>query len=214
MRSLLTACSHDIEDPTSTQISVFGGRGLLIESEAGRIWAVASGVEHWSLYQYQLINTQNIWMGQIQTETPYYQPNPPAPSPFNDIDTALSDPDFPSNCATLSESYIPGSNVTAPCEMAWALRIIDSKNVLIYGAGLYSWFNNYSTLCSVPRNPQNKCQSRIFSVEDHTGASENVVIYDLYTIGAISMATNNGNDSVLWSDNWSVYGESIALFKP
>lgn len=211
---MLTACSHDIEDFNSTQISVYGGRGLLIESEAGRIWAIASGVEHWTLYQYQLINTQNIWMGQIQTETPYYQPNPPAPSPFSDIDTALSDPDFPSDCATLDESYIPGSNITAPCEMAWALRIIDSKDVLVYGAGLYSFFNNYSTLCSAgPHNLQTKCQSRIAWVEDHTGASENVVIYDLYTIGAISMVTNNGTDAVLWSDNWSVYGESIALFK-
>lgn len=154
-------------------------------------------------------------MGQIQTETPYYQPNPPAPSPFNDIDTALRDPDFASDCATLDESNIPGSNITAPCEMAWGLRIIDSKDILVYGAGLYSFFNNYSTLCSAgPNNSHTKCQSRIAWVEDHTGASENVVIYDLYTIGAISMVTNNGTDSVLWSDNWSVYGESIALFKP
>lgn len=154
-------------------------------------------------------------MGQIQTESPYYQPNPPAPSPFNVIDTALRDPDFPSDCAILDESYIPGSNITAPCEMAWALRIIDSKNVLIYGAGLYSWFNNYSTLCSAgPQNFQTKCQSRILSVEDHLGASENVVIYDLYTIGTISMVTHNGIDAALWSDNWNVYGESIALFKP
>lgn len=154
-------------------------------------------------------------MGQIQTETPYYQPNPPAPAPFNDIDTARSDPNFPSDCATLDESYIPGSNITAPCEMAWALRIIDSKDVLVYGAGLYSWFNNYSTLCSAgPKNVQRKCQSRILWVEDNTGASENIVIYDLYTIGTLSMATNNRADGVLWSDNWSVYGESVALFKP
>lgn len=212
---MLTASSHDIEDWNSTQISVYGGRGLLIESEAGRIWAVASGVEHWTLYQYQLINTQNIWMGQIQTETPYYQPNPPAPYPFSAIDPALSDPDFPSECATLDNSYIPGSNITAPCEMAWALRIIDSKNVLVYGAGLYSFFNNYSTLCSSgPNNTRTKCQSRIAWLEDNTGTSENVVIYDLYTIGTISMVTNDGTDGVLWSDNWSTFGESIALFRP
>jgi hypothetical protein len=154
-------------------------------------------------------------MGQIQTETPYYQPNPPAPYPFNGIDTALSDPNFPSDCATLNGDSVPNSNITAPCEMAWALRIIDSKNVLVYGAGLYSFFNNYSTLCSAgPKNLQTKCQSRMVWIEDNSGASENVVIYDIYTIGTISMATNNGNDVVLSVDNWSTYGESMALFKP
>ncbi|KAJ0122989.1 beta-glucosidase [Diaporthe amygdali] len=206
---------HDIEDLNSTQVSIYGGRGLLIESEGGRIWAVASSVEHWTLYQYQLINTQNIWMGQIQTETPYYQPNPRAPYPFADKDTALHDPDFQSDCVTLDQSYIPGSNITAPCEMAWALRIIDCSNVVIYGAGLYSFFNNYSTLCSDgPKNAQRKCQSRLVWIEDDKGTSENVTIYDLNTIGTISMVTNNGTEAVLWSDNWSVFGESIALFKP
>lgn len=154
-------------------------------------------------------------MGQIQTETPYYQPNPPAPYPFNDIDTALSDPDFPSDCAALNGGYIDGSNIAAPCAMAWGLRIIDSKNVLVYGAGLYSFFNNYSTLCSIgPRNSQTKCQSRMVWLEDNSGGSENVVIYDLYTIGAISMVTSNGHDAALSFGNWNSFGESITLFKP
>ncbi|KAI3391854.1 hypothetical protein diail_6684 [Diaporthe ilicicola] len=206
---------HDIEDSNSTQISVYGGRGLLIESEAGRIWTVASGVEHWVLYQYQLINTQNIWMGQIQTETPYFQPNPPAPYPFNTIDMSLHDPDILSDCSALDHGYIPGSNITAPCEMAWGLRIIDSSNVVIYGAGLYSFFNNYSTLCSNgPKSMLRKCQSRIAWVEDNSGTSENVTIYDLNTIGTISIVTNDGTDAALYSDNWSVFGELIALFKP
>jgi glucan 1,3-beta-glucosidase len=153
-------------------------------------------------------------MGQIQTETPYYQPNPPAPSPFNNMDTALRDPDFLSDCAALEGAPIAGSNITAPCEMSWALRIIDSKNVLVYGAGLYSFFNNYSTLCSAgPKNLKTKCQSRLVWIEDHSDASENVVIYDIYTIGTVSMVTNNGSDA-LSPDNWSNYGESIALFKP
>jgi glucan 1,3-beta-glucosidase len=39
-------------------------------------------VEHHTLYEYQLVGTSNIFMGQIQTETAYYQPNPPAPVPF------------------------------------------------------------------------------------------------------------------------------------
>lgn len=212
--SLLTPISHDLEDNNSTQVSVYGGRGLLIESEAGRIWTVASGVEHWVLYQYQLKDTQNIWMGQLQSETPYYQPNPPAPYPFTEKNDELSDPDFASDCSALNSGFISGSNITAPCEMAWGLRIIDSSDVVVYGAGFYSFFNNYNTTCSDgPFGATRKCQSRVVWIEDTTGASENIAIYDLQTIGTLSMLTHNGTDIALWNKNWNVFGESLALFK-
>lgn len=207
---------HDLEDQNVTQVSVYGGRGLLIESEAGRIWNVASGVEHWVLYQYQLKNTQNVWMGQVQSETPYYQPNPPAPYPFTEVNEALSDPDFATDCAALAGNggFISGSNITAPCGMAWGLRIIDSSNVVVYGAGHYSFFNNYDTTCSDgPFGATMKCQSRMVWIEDTTGSSENVAIYDLQTIGALSMLTHNGTDIALWKENWNTFGESLALFK-
>lgn len=208
---LLTFLSHDIEDYADSEITVFAGRGLLIESQ-GPIWVVGSAVEHFTLYQYQVYDAQNIFMGQIQTETPYYQPNPPAPYPFDNISTALHDPDFATDCVSL---VISGSNITAPCEMAWALRIVDSSNVVVYGAGLYSFFNNFSTKCSAgPYGGISKCQSRMVWVEDTTGISQNVSIYDLFTIGTISMVTNNGADVALWKDNWNVYGESLALFQP
>jgi hypothetical protein len=29
--------------------------------------------------------------------------------------------------------------------MGWGLRVLDSKSIVVYGAGLYSFFNNYST---------------------------------------------------------------------
>lgn len=53
-----------------------GGRNLLtmptvIESTDGPLWLYGTGSEHHVLYQYQLVGTQNIFMGQIQTETPY-----------------------------------------------------------------------------------------------------------------------------------------------
>lgn len=154
-------------------------------------------------------------MGQIQTETPYYQPNPPAPYPFNNINTALNDPDFATDCAQLNQgAMIEGANLTAPCQMAWALRIIDSSNVFIYGPGLYSFFNNYDTTCSDgPYGGFVRCQSRLVSIEDSAGRSENVILYDLFTIGTISMVTNNGNDVALWKDNWNVFGESLSLFQ-
>lgn len=193
---------------------MYGGRGYLIESEAGSIWSVASSVEHWTLYQYQLHSTHNVWLGHMQTETPYYQPNPPAPYPFNILDSTLNDPNFASDCAVPDQGNIPGSQIAAPCEMAWALRIINSSNVLVYGPGLYSFFNNYDTTCSDgPYGGTRKCQSRIVWVEDAADTSRNVVLYDLNTIGSISMVTNNGADVALWKDNWNVYGESFVVFR-
>lgn len=214
LETLLTQESHDADDMSNTQITVFGGRGFLIESQAGPIWAYASSAEHWTLYQYQVLEAQNIWMGQIQTETPYYQPNPPAPYPFDKINSDLNDPDFTADCAALDGAGgIPGANLTAPCAMAWGLRVIDSSNVLIYGPGHYSFFNNYATTCSEgPFGGTMRCQSRMVWIEDSTGTSQNVVLYDLNTIGTISMVTYNGTDVALWEDNWNVYGETLAMF--
>jgi glucan 1,3-beta-glucosidase len=62
----------------------------------------------------------------------YYQPNPQAPAPFTP-QTSLNDPTF-SNCA----------GQTSNCYDAWGLRIVNSENVLVYGAGHYSFFNNYA----------------------------------------------------------------------
>ena len=67
----LWTADHDLDDPNSTQITVYTGRGLLIESTDGNLWLVGTAVEHHALYQYQLSNTQSVFMGQIQTETPY-----------------------------------------------------------------------------------------------------------------------------------------------
>lgn len=35
------------------------------------MYRVGTSVEHHTLYQYQLANTKNVYMGFIQTETPY-----------------------------------------------------------------------------------------------------------------------------------------------
>lgn len=47
-----------------------------IESTTGTFWLYGTAVEHHTLYQYQLANTKDIFMGQIQTETPYVHPSP------------------------------------------------------------------------------------------------------------------------------------------
>ena len=215
--SWLWTADHDIDDPQNQQITVYNGRGLLIESTVGNIWLLVSpfyyflsclrlltiyrvgtGVEHHTLYQYQLVNTQNIYMGFIQTETPYYQPNPSAPIPFV-LNTALSDPNFDISCAGQSGN----------CRSAWGLRVLGSSNILVYGAGLYSFFDNYSTTCSSNPGPEN-CQNNILSLE---GTNSNVNVYTLSTVGTTNMITINGQSMAKYSDNNNVYPDVIALFR-
>jgi glucan 1,3-beta-glucosidase len=64
---------------TSQAIAV--GRGLLVESQKST-WLVGTAFEHCTLYQYQLASAENVYMLMAQTETVYWQPNPPAPAPF------------------------------------------------------------------------------------------------------------------------------------
>ena len=92
-------------------------------------------------------------------------------------------------------------------DSAWGLRVLNSKNVMIYGGGLYSFFRNYDVSCSSPdaANGNRNCQQRIFSIE---GASS-VQAFALSEVGVQSMITVDGVDKALWSDNLSVYPNTI-----
>ncbi|KAK4986613.1 hypothetical protein LTR66_007818 [Elasticomyces elasticus] len=193
----LWVADHDVEDPALTQITIYAGRGLLVESAAGTAWLVATAVEHHVKYEYQFANTKNVFAGQIQTETAYYQPNPNAVIPFPTV-ASLFDPVFP----VAVVNGIPNAD-------GWGLRILASQNILIYGAGLYSFFNNYSTTCSNQGNGE-VCQNRIFSVE---GAVSNVDVYNLNTVGTHYMITRDGVDLAIYSDNLDGFVDTIALFR-
>ncbi|KAI9815139.1 MAG: hypothetical protein M1827_002982 [Pycnora praestabilis] len=194
----LWTADHDQDDPQNTQITVYAGRGMYIESAIGTIWLVGTAVEHHTLYQYQFANTQNIYMGLIQTETAYYQPNPNATEPFPPV-AAYSDPDFTTSCA----------GKTGNCANGWGLRILNAINLLIYGAGHYSFFDNYSTACS-DAGAGETCQTRIVSIE---GTSSDIYVYNLNTIGSVNMVTQDGSDLANQGDNTNVYPDTIAIFK-
>ena len=49
----------DEPDKTANQISVYGARGMLIESQ-GPSWFYGTGSEHAVLYNYQLSNANNV----------------------------------------------------------------------------------------------------------------------------------------------------------
>ena len=62
---------HELDLSDHRQINIFNGRGVLIESSQGPVWMYGTSSEHSQLYNYQLVNAKNIYMGAIQTETPY-----------------------------------------------------------------------------------------------------------------------------------------------
>ncbi|KAI2633363.1 glycoside hydrolase family 55 protein [Xylaria nigripes] len=193
----LWTADHDIEDSTNAQVTVFSGRGLYVESTVGNFWLVGTAVEHNHLYNYQFANTKNIFVSMFQTETPYYMPLPDATKPFP-IDASLNDPDYSTSC----------SGVSGNCAESWGLRIVNSSDFFIYGAGHYSFFNNYSTTCSTVDAGEN-CQSRIVSLEKVS----NINIYALSTIGSLSMIDKDGKSVASWKDNVNVFPANIMLYK-
>ncbi|KAF2107855.1 exo-beta 1,3 glucanase-like protein [Lophiotrema nucula] len=189
---------HDMDDAinNSTRVSVFTGRGLLLE--ANNVWLYGNGVEHHAIYQYQFANVKNVFAGYIQTETPYWQPNPDAKTQtYYPRNATLNDPDYNSFCAGLEV-----------CD-ALGLRILNSENVRIYAGGLYSFFRDYDVSCSSPDAPQGNrnCQTRILSIEN----PKSVQLYGLSEVGVVEMLTVNGVDKARWSDNLSVYSNTIGL---
>ncbi|PTB47605.1 carbohydrate-binding module family 50 protein [Trichoderma harzianum CBS 226.95] len=176
---------HDMDKVTQDQIDVYAGRGLLIESKLAWLWGTA--VEHCVFYQYQMSDAQNILMGMIQTESPYYQPVPQAPTPFKP-GLFPNDPTF-NNCTSVS------------CYTSWAVRIVDSSTIYMLGAGLYSWFSDYSKTCV----DTNNCQQRGFEVVQ----SYDIWIYNLCTKAIVEMISPLLVPATMAADNKNGYLSSV-----
>ncbi|KAI0780740.1 exo-beta-1,3-glucanase [Trametes elegans] len=147
---------HDLDSGGSQQTTIFSGRGILSES-AGPVWLIGTASEHHTLYQYSLVNAKNHYLGLIQTETPYYQPAPAPPAPFS-VNSAFHDPSF------------SGSQ-----QSAWAVHITTSQDIIIFGVGLYSFFDNYQQACLDSRT----CQTQLFNIDTDSTVS----VYSLSTVG-------------------------------
>lgn len=136
------------------------------------------------------MNAGNIFMGMIQTESPYYQSTPAAPEPFSSSSVFASDPAF---------DHCSGSS--AGCAFSWGVRVLSSSNIYIYGAGLYSWFQKYSQTCVASED----CQDRIFEIE----ASSYVWVFSLITKASVEMISPAGGVSVLGKDNKFSYCDIV-----
>ncbi|EER45681.1 LysM domain-containing protein [Histoplasma capsulatum H143] len=202
----LWTADHDIDDldwqdnnNTLVQTSIYTARGLLVESTEAT-WLYGTSSEHALYYQYNFYKAQNVFAGMIQTESPYYQPTPNPPAPFESaVGIFNGDPAY-QNCHCGS----PGNDA------AWALRIIESSEIYIAGAGLYSWFSTYTQECIKTRS----CQNSLIQLEGNGGG---VRIFNLITIGATNMITSDGNQFTS-QDNLAVdyhpYWSQITIIDP
>ncbi|KZP09346.1 glycoside hydrolase family 55 protein [Athelia psychrophila] len=147
---------HDLDGDGVSQISVFSGRGILSQSN-GPVWMIGAASEHHSLYQFNLVGAKDHYMGTVQSETPYYQPIPAPPTPFS-TNASFHDPTFNN-----------GTNA------AWALNVVESLDIIVYGAGFYSFFQNYTQTCLANET----CQDQIVNID----CKSSVSIYSLTTVG-------------------------------
>lgn len=178
---------HDLDGDGSSQITLFSGRGILSES-AGPVWMIGTASEHHTLYQYSLVNAKNHYMGLIQTETPYYQPSPAAPVPFT-VNSAFHDPTF-------------SSDITS----AWALRVQSSTDILVFGAGLYSFYRDYVQTCLTTSD----CQDQIVNID----SDSSIHIYSLSTVGTTFQVSVNENGIVNQSGNVNGFASTVTLWSP
>lgn len=178
---------HELDRPDHEKINIFTGRGVLIESTKGTwLWGTAS--EHQVMSNYQLNKARGVFMSLVQSETAYYQPNPDATKPFK-FNPAYSDPDF-SNCRG------------GGCARTWGLRVQDSDDVLVYGGGLYSFFDNYGQTCV----NQNNCQDNMIAID-----KSKVQMLAISTKASINMVNLNGAPFAKDADNRNNFCAAIAV---
>jgi glucan 1,3-beta-glucosidase len=95
---------------------------------------------------------------------------------------------------------------------------VGSSDVLVYGAGLYSFFDNYDQVCVAGQN----CQNNMVSIE---GSVDNLSLFGLSTKAAVSMVSTSGGYTVgntkavgqvliPDTDNRSNFCATLALWRP
>ncbi|KAI8307653.1 Glucan 1,3-beta-glucosidase [Colletotrichum sp. SAR11_59] len=200
----LWTADHMVDDPDlvsdkneMTMVSVYTARGLLIESTEA-VWLYGTASEHAVYNQYNLFGAQNVFAGLLQTESPYYQPMPTAPSPYKaEVGVVRGDPKY--DCS--------GTDFDG-CDSSWGLLVSTSQDVYIASAGIYSWFDDYSQDCI----DVHTCQKVLvnFSKNYHR-----VRLQQLITIGAQYSLVSDGK-GILATDNLAISGHpawsQISLF--
>lgn len=185
---------HDLDLDKDKQLNIYSARGALFQSQ-GPVWLWGTASEHSMFYNYQFDGVQALYSGLMQSETPYMQPYPPMPQPFS-FNNAYDDPLFTvcSNGTGASAQY---------CKEAWGMRIYNSKNVLIYSTGLYSFFQGYDQTCVPTRN----CQQNMIHIQN-----SQVDMYAVNTANSVTQIVDDDMGTIYAQDNRNWFTDTIAYY--
>ncbi|KAF4119285.1 Glycoside hydrolase family 55 [Geosmithia morbida] len=188
----LWVSDHELDLADHNQINIYNGRGLLIESTKAA-WLFGTASEHSVLYNYHLQAARNVYMTVIQTETAYFQSNPDANTPFK-VNADYYDPDFSSYCGDADKT----------CPKTWGLRIHDSSDILFYGGGMYSFFENYDQDCLETED----CQVHMVDIQ-----GSDVGLYGVSTKASANIISSQGKGIVQVQDNMNMFCATLAYFE-
>ncbi|KAH8165699.1 hypothetical protein CIB48_g2534 [Xylaria polymorpha] len=183
---------HELDREDHNQINIYNGRGVLIESQ-NPVWLWGTASEHSVLYNYQIANAKNTFIGLAQTETAYMQGNPDATQGVTLLE-GFYDPEFKETCDGSSDK----------CARTWGMRVTNSSDVFVFGAGMYSFFNNYAQECVSGQN----CQDNMISIEN-----SHVQMYGISTKASVNMLTVNSKAIALDKDNRNTFCAAIAKYE-
>ncbi|KAI8949610.1 glycoside hydrolase family 55 protein [Xylaria longipes] len=183
---------HELDLEDHNQINIYNGRGVLIESQ-NPVWLWGTASEHSVLYNYQIANAKNTFIGLAQTETAYMQGNPDATQGVTLLE-GYYDPEFKETCDGSSDK----------CARTWGMRVTNSSDVYVLGAGMYSFFNNYAQECV---NGQN-CQDNMISIEN-----SQVHMYGISTKASVNMLTVDSKAIVQDKDNRNTFCAAFAKYE-
>ncbi|KAI0861353.1 glycoside hydrolase family 55 protein [Xylaria cubensis] len=191
----LWVSDHMVDDPDLTdplnnleQNTVYSARGALIESQKAT-WLYGTASEHSVFYQYNFNGARNIYTTFLQTESPYYQPTPKPPAPFNSAVGAVSgDPDYSCN----------GSDADG-CDESWAVIMRNSQNIHIGAAGTYSWFSTYTQDCV----DTHSCQKSLWLLDNNY---DNNRLENIVAIGVKNIIVSHSGTAITSDANLAVTG--------
>lgn len=171
---------------------------MLIEATQAT-WLVGTAFEHNTLYQYNLHNARNVYIGMQQSETPYWQGTGApalAPAPWTN-NLIPSDPTF-SSC----------DPTDAQCRMALFQTINGGEDLFIFGSGFWTFFNAFLD----PSNPGTSCTDNCQTNAVEISGTKGLKYYGVNTRFNTNLIVNNGVDVVLDSDNLGGWGGVVAAF--
>ncbi|KAE9391952.1 exo-beta-1,3-glucanase [Gymnopus androsaceus JB14] len=169
---------HVLDQDGSSQLEIYAGRGVLSESQ-GPVWMIGTAAEHHAIYQYRLSGAKDHYLGLIQSD-------PAAPYPFT-LDAKYADPTFPKDLTS-----------------AWAFSVENSKDIVVFGAGFYSFANSFNQSCA----GSGACQTQIVDIDSES----DIQMYSVSTVGVQHPISVDHTGIAEQQDNLNGFQDTVSVW--